>query len=50
MYKYGMEAVSFTACHLGKLYSVATTSCKNDETLPRKNDVSCFKSLLVTGL
>ena len=28
----------------------ATTSCKNVETLPRKNDLSCFKSLLVTGL
>ena len=27
-----------------------TTSCKNVETLPRKNDLSCFKSLLVTGL
>ena len=29
---------------------VATTSCKNVETLPRKNDLSCFKSLLVKGL
>ena len=28
----------------------ATTSCKNDETLTRKNDLSRFKSLLVTGL
>ena len=28
----------------------ATTTCKNVETLPRKNDLSCFKSLLVTGL
>ena len=28
----------------------ATTSCKNVETLPQKNDLSCFKSLLVTGL
>ena len=27
-----------------------TTICKNDETLPRKNDLSCLKSLLVTGL
>ena len=27
-----------------------TTSCKNVETLRRKNDLSCFKSLLVTGL
>ena len=27
-----------------------TTSCKNAETLPQKNDLSCFKSLLVTGL
>ena len=31
-------------------YSVATTSCKNVETLQRKNDLSCFKSLLVTAL
>ena len=29
---------------------LATTSCKNVETLPRKNDPSCFKWLLVTGL
>ena len=29
---------------------VAKTSCKNVETLRRKNDLSCFKSLLVTGL
>ena len=29
---------------------VATTSCKNVETLSRKNNLSCFKSLLVTGL
>ena len=29
---------------------VVTTSCKNVETLPRKNDLFCFKSLLVTGL
>ena len=28
----------------------ATTSCKNVETLPRRNGLSCFKSLLVTGL
>ena len=28
----------------------ATTSCKNVETLRRKNDLSCFKSLLVTCL
>ena len=28
----------------------ATTSCKNVETLPRKSDLSFFKSLLVTGL
>ena len=28
----------------------ATTSCKNVETLRRKNDLSCFKSLLVTRL
>ena len=27
----------------------ATTGCKNVETPPRKNDLSCFKSLLVTG-
>ena len=32
------------------LFVDATTSCKNDETLPRKNDLSYFKSLLVTGL
>ena len=32
-------------------YPIATTSCKNVETLPQnKNDLSCFKSLLVTGL
>ena len=31
-------------------FTNATTSCKNVETLPRKNDLSCFKSLLVTGL
>ena len=28
----------------------ATTSCQNVETLPRKNDLSCCKLLLVTGL
>ena len=28
----------------------ATTSCKNVETLSQKNNLSCFKSLLVTGL
>ena len=28
----------------------ATTSCKNVETLPCKNDLSYFKSLLVKGL
>ena len=28
----------------------ASTSCKNVETLSRKNNLSCFKSLLVTGL
>ena len=28
----------------------ATTICKNVETLRRKNDISCFKSLLVTCL
>ena len=27
-----------------------TTSCKNFETLRRKNDLSCFKSLPATGL
>ena len=31
-------------------YAPATTSCKNVEKLPRKNNLSCFKSLLVTGL
>ena len=30
--------------------TIATTSCKNVETLSRKNNLSCFKSLLVTGL
>ena len=30
--------------------SFATTSCKNVETLPWINGLSCFKSLLVTGL
>ena len=30
--------------------NIATTSCKKVETLPRKNDLSCFKLLLVTGL
>ena len=29
---------------------IAATSCKNVETLPWKNDLSCRKSLLVTGL
>ena len=28
----------------------ATTSCKNVETLPWKNDLSCCKSLLLTGV
>ena len=28
--------------------NVATTTCKNVETLPQKNDLSCFKSLLVS--
>ena len=28
----------------------ATTSCKNVETLSRKNNLSCFKSMLLTGL
>ena len=31
-------------------YAPATTSCKNVEKLPQKNNLSCFKSLLVTGL
>ena len=36
----------------GSIHSrnLGTTSCKNVETLPRKNNLSCFKSLLVTGL
>ena len=33
-----------------KYETVATNSCKNVETRPWKNDLSCFKSLLVTGL
>ena len=28
----------------------AATSCKNVETLSQKHNLSCFKSLLVTGL
>ena len=32
------------------LRNVGTTSCKNVETLPLKNNLSRFKSLLVTGL
>jgi len=38
--------------HLGRKsgFHGATTSWKNVETLARKNDLSCFKSLLVTGL
>ena len=28
--------------------NVATTTCKNVETLPQKNHLSCFKSLLVS--
>ena len=28
----------------------ATTSCKNVDMFRRENDLSCFKSLLVTGL
>ena len=35
---------------IAEIHVLATTSCKNVETLPRKNDLSCFKSLLVTGL
>ena len=31
-------------------YAPATTSCKNVEKLPRKNNLSCFKSLLATSL
>ena len=31
-------------------FPIKTTGCKNVETLPRKTDLSCFKSLLVTGL
>ena len=36
----------------GSIHStnLGTTSCKNVETLPRKNNLSCFNSLLVTGL
>ena len=30
--------------------TLASTSCKNVETLPQKKDLPCFKSLLVTGL
>ena len=40
------------AKEIGSIHSrnVGTTSCKNVETLPRKNNLSRFKSLLVTGL
>ena len=38
------------SCLNAKISLVPTTSCKNVETLPRRNDLSCFKSLLVTGL
>ena len=37
-------------CGLLSITRNATTSCKNVKTLPRKNDLSCFKSLLITGL
>ena len=30
-------------------FSYSPTSCKNVETLSRKSNLSCFKSLLVTG-
>ena len=42
--------VSIYNCQEIALKEVPTTSCKNVETLPRKNDLPCFKSLLVTSL
>ena len=44
----GWKESQFNSLPFGQ--AVATTSCKNVETLPRKNALSCFKSLLVTGL
>ena len=35
-------------CTTWERSSLATTSCKTVETLPWKNNLSCFKSLLVT--
>ena len=40
----------FSGCKILHTVEKATTSCKNVETLSRKNNLSCFKSLLVTGL
>ena len=37
-------------CMASRSKSIQVTSCKNVKTLPRKNDLSCFKSLLITGL
>ena len=42
--------VSIYNCQDIALKEVPTTSCKNVETLPWKNDLPCFKSLLVTSL
>ena len=39
--------VSIYNCQEIALKEVPTTSCKSVETPPRKNDLSCFKSLLV---
>ena len=54
--EYRLIVSTNTGCKESHFYSLpfgqteATTTCKNFETLPRKNDLSCFKSLLVTGL
>ena len=37
-------------CNITRILRKATTTYKNVETLSRKNDLSYFKSLLVTGL
>ena len=54
--EYRLIVSTNTGCKESHFYSLpcrqaeATTTCKNDETLPRKKDLSCFKSLLITGL
>ena len=54
--EYRLMVSTNTGCKESHFYNLpfgqaeATTTCKNVETLPRKNDLSYFKSLLVTGL